>query len=186
MGVPSFPACPPADNVATYASPCDNSTAAWLLHPPTSVPLGQLVPLPPPAPGHECWSPSSSTRPPWLGLGLRGHFNQSAGGHYYQRVSTPTSRGPPQAAASRVRLALPQCRETLCGRLRNLIGNCCGACIRSRSNASASVSLPRSTVSCTMARRVATRATFKSSGFSNNVIGRWRVSSTIRGALLHS
>ena len=39
-GRASFPACPPADNVATYASPCDNSTAAWLLHPPTSVPLG--------------------------------------------------------------------------------------------------------------------------------------------------
>jgi len=29
------------------------------------------------------------------------------------------------------------------------------------------------------------RATSKSSGFSNNVIGRWRVSSTIRGALMH-
>src|ERR1700676_4267627 len=53
MGVlHSLPACS-ADNVATYASPCDNSTAAWLLIPPTSVPLGQLVPSPPLAPGHE-------------------------------------------------------------------------------------------------------------------------------------
>jgi hypothetical protein len=51
----------------------------------------------------------------------------------------------------------------LCGRLSNLIGKCCGACIRSRSNASASVvSLPRSTASGMMARRVTMRATSKS------------------------
>ena len=42
----------------------------------------------------------------------------------------PVSRGPPQDAASRVTLALHRCWETLCGRLRNLIGKCCGACIR--------------------------------------------------------
>jgi hypothetical protein len=54
-----------------------------------------------------------------------------------------TSRGPTQAAASRATLAPPQCTATLCRRLRNLIGKCCGACIHSRSNASASVSLPR-------------------------------------------
>jgi CHASE3 domain sensor protein len=83
-----------------------------------------------------------------------------------------TSRGSTQAAASRVTLALPQCTGTLCGRLRNLIGKCCGAYIRSRSNASASVSLPRSTASRAMARRVTMRATSKSSGLSNNVIGR--------------
>ena len=53
--------------------------------------------------------------------------------------------------------------ETLCGRLRNLIGKCCGECIRSHSNASASVSLPRSTASRAMARRVTMRATSKSS-----------------------
>ena len=34
--------------------------------------------------------------------------------------------GPPQAAASRVTLALPEYTETLCGRLRNPIGKCCG------------------------------------------------------------
>jgi len=44
--------------------------------------------------------------------------------------SCPVSRGPPQDAAPRVTLALHRCRETLCGRLRNLIGKCCGACIR--------------------------------------------------------
>ena len=38
---------------------------------------------------------------------------------------------------------------------------------------------------CTMARRVTMRATSKSAGFANMVIGRWRVSSTIRGALMH-
>lgn len=47
-----------------------------------------------------------------------------------------TSGGLTQAAASRVTLALLQCTGTLCGRLRNLIGKCCGACIRSRSTAS--------------------------------------------------
>jgi len=42
---------------------------------------------------------------------LLGNSNESARGHYYPRVSTRCSPGPPQAAASRVTLALPQCTE---------------------------------------------------------------------------
>ncbi len=122
-----------------------------------------------------------------LGWGpqFKGTFLMSPRGDIIKEFQHGPRGGPPQAAASRVTLALPECTETLCGRLRNLIGKCCGACIRSRSNASASVSLPRSTASRAMARRVTMRATSKSSGFSNNVIGRWRVSSTIRGARMH-
>jgi len=48
---------------------------------------------------------------------------------YVNPTACPVSRGL-QVAASRVTLALHRCRETLCGRLRNLIGKCCGACIR--------------------------------------------------------
>ena len=51
---------------------------------------------------------------------------------YVNPTACPVPLGPPQdaASASHVTLALHRCRETLCGRLRNLIGKCCGACIR--------------------------------------------------------
>ena len=94
--------------------------------------------------------------------------------HIYVKPTSPPCLpwGPPQGAASRVTLALHRCREALCGRLRNLIGKCCGACIRWHSNASARGFLPRSAASRVMARRVTMRATSKSSGLSNKVMGR--------------
>jgi hypothetical protein len=49
---------------------------------------------------------------------------------YVNPTACSVLRGPPQDAASRVTLALHRCRETPCGRLRNLIGKCCGGCIR--------------------------------------------------------
>jgi len=68
-GRASFPACPPADtlphtlHLAILNCPLPAASTNFS-------PLRQLVPSPPLAPGHECSSPSSSTRPRWLGDSL--------------------------------------------------------------------------------------------------------------------
>jgi hypothetical protein len=105
-GRASFPACPPADNVATYASPCDNSTAAWLLHHQIQSLLGNL--------SHHLHSLQVTSagrrplQPDLLGWGpqFKGTFLMSPRGDIIKEFQHGPRGDLPQAAASRVTLAL--------------------------------------------------------------------------------